>query len=236
MRESRFVGDFDLSKRECTIFDKEIIHQCKDVLRLGKGDTLILSDGKGCDARARIDAIHKEHIELAIEAVFVNNKEPARRVTLYCAILKRENFELVVQKATECGVSRIVPIVSIRTVKQNLRHDRLEKIAKEASEQCGRSSVPEIADITPFSEALKDVRAFDAWFMFDERSERAFFHAFTGDAHKNIAIVVGPEGGWDPAETESATAKGAAMVSLGARTLRAETAAIVTSFFTANAE
>jgi 16S rRNA (uracil1498-N3)-methyltransferase len=148
-----------------------------------------------------------------------------KKVTLFCAVLKKENFELVVQKATECGVSKIIPIITARTVKTGLNLERLQKIAREASEQSGRSTVPEISEPISFDESLEMTRQNDLKILFDISGK------FLGKTSKNSpAIWIGPEGGWTPEEIKKATQNNFKIASLGPNTLRAETAAIVATY------
>ena len=154
MRLHRFIGDFsfeegsasggNFSKNKLTISDKELVNQIKNVLRLKIGDEIRLDDGKEKSALAEIISITRAGIEVDISEVSENKNELPIYGTLYCSILKRENFELVAQKATEIGIKEIVPIISSRTIKLNLREDRLEKIIKEAAEQSGRGIVPKL--------------------------------------------------------------------------------------------
>ena len=104
MKIHRFIGTFDLSKKELEIKDTEIINQMKNVLRLKIGEIVELCDGKNISAIAEIVKIEKNSINVSIKEIAKNKNKANNNVTLFCAILKKENFELVVQKTTECGV------------------------------------------------------------------------------------------------------------------------------------
>ncbi|MFH1188426.1 MAG: 16S rRNA (uracil(1498)-N(3))-methyltransferase [bacterium] len=199
-------------------------------MRLNKGDVFILSNGKGDDARVRLVTLKKEYGEVVIEEVSQNTKDPGKHVFLYCSLLKRENFELMVQKTTESGVYTIIPIISERTVKQRIRYDRVERIAKEAAEQCGRSVVPVITETIEFETALQALSRYDDAILFDATADDV---CFKEHKIKRIAIFIGPEGGWDEEEVCQAREAGCRIVTLGMRTLRAETAAIVATFLVA---
>ena len=154
MRLNRFIGDFDLSKNEIIIKNSENIKQIKGVLRLEIGDHIILLDGKGKEIEVEITSVSKELVQTKfIKNIKINESE--RKVKLYLAILKKENFELAVQKAVECGVSEIIPIITERTIKTGLNTVRLEKIILEATEQCGRSIVPKLHEIIKFEDAIR---------------------------------------------------------------------------------
>jgi len=153
MRLHRFIGNFDLSKKEVEIINPENITQIKDVLRLEKDDVIILADGKGNSAEVILNFISKNKITGAVGKVEKKNTTK-RKVSLYLAILKKENFELAVQKAVECGVSNITPVITERTIKTGLNIPRLNKIILEASEQCGQNIVPKLFPILDFPVAL----------------------------------------------------------------------------------
>lgn len=234
MKIHRFIDQsFNLDKRQLTITDREIINQWKNVLRLVVGDSLILGDGYGFEAPGEIAKIASDTAEVDLGDKILNKNEPSKKVTLYCAILKKENFELVVQKAVEVGVTKIVPITTERTVKQNLRTDRLEKIAKEAAEQGGRGIIPEIAPIADFETALDEAVALGPTFLFDLTGPTSL-KASRGGTHQNVNIFVGPEGGFTEKEVGLAKTAGATIASLGPLTLRGETAAIIASYLAVN--
>ena len=231
----RFIGNFDLSKKEVEITNPENIKQIKDVLRLKKGEKLILSDGRGMDVEMTIDLISKNKITGNIEKIdkpiCVEGFSVTRKVNLYLAILKKENFELAVQKTVEIGVYRIIPIITERTIKTGLNFARLEKIMIEASEQSGRSVIPILSPITSFKEALVDGT---------NSQEKIIFHptgiVYTPSTNKdaeNISIFIGPEGGFTEKEIKEATENGYTVVSLGHLTLRGETAAMIATYRTA---
>jgi 16S rRNA (uracil1498-N3)-methyltransferase len=230
MRLHRFIGDFDLGARRLAVRDAALANQLANVLRLDAGDEVMLCDGRGKEASATIVSLGKAEMEFDLSPATDCTTEPERRVTLCCAVLKRENFELVVQKAVEAGVAAIVPVLTHRTVKQGLRGDRLVKIAKEAAEQSGRGIVP------PIGEPIALAKAFDL-----AHGKSAGFFDFGGTdaapalaaAGPEVFLFIGPEGGWDEAESAEARKRGLGILSLGPRTLRAETAAIVATWLAA---
>lgn len=227
MKIHRFIDpSFNLDNKQLTITDREIINQWKNVLRLAVGDNLILGDGNGYEAPGEIAKLAGDIAEVDLGDKILNHNEPERQVTLYCAILKKENFELVAQKAVEVGVTKIVPITTERTVKQNLRQDRLEKIAKEAAEQSGRGIIPEIAPITDFKTAVAEAVDLGPTFIFDLNTTEKF----NGTSLPITNLFIGPEGGFTEKEIALAKEAGATIASLGPLTLRGETAAIVASY------
>src|SRR3989344_4947911 len=142
MKIHRFIGNFKIKIGALRINDEELLNQLRNVLKLKVGEKIILCDGRRNEGSAEIKEYGKDYVEVEIKEVGVNENEPEKQVILYCSILKRENFELVVQKATEIGIKEIVPIITERTVKLDIRKDRLEKIIREAAGQSGRGTVP----------------------------------------------------------------------------------------------
>jgi len=225
MKLHRFIGNFDCGSDHIEITDADVVSQILRVLRLGVGDRLILSDGAGNECIGEIAERQKERVTIHIVERYKNTNESAVASVLYCAILKRENFELVVQKATEIGISEIVPVITQRTVKLDIKEDRLRKIIAEAAEQSGRGRVPILHAPMQFADALNDAKrnAVNLFFALSETSIE------TVDLHgkQSRGIFIGPEGGWTEEEAAAARGAGCAVVSVGPLTLRAETAAIV---------
>jgi 16S rRNA (uracil1498-N3)-methyltransferase len=229
MRIHRFYSDQTPLEEHSTLFisDPLLIRQISGVLRLTTGEKIIVFNGDGYDYTVDLVEVKKSGITGIITHKEKNNREPLNTVTLFLAILKKENFELVVQKATECGVTRIVPLLTTRTVKQSLHRERLQIIAKEAAEQSGRACIPEIDQPLSFESALTQFPLFDEIFFFDTNSTTS---PLLNNDSNNKALFVGPEGGFTKEECAQALAQGAKLASLGKRTLRAETAAIVATY------
>lgn len=127
MKSHRFIGDFDFKKHFAEISEKEFVNQIRNVLKLRKGEKIILADGKLKEAAAEIKDIKKNSVELEISEITENKNESSVRGILYCSILKKQNFEFVVQKATEAGIKEIFPVISDRIVKTNVNLERLKK-------------------------------------------------------------------------------------------------------------
>lgn len=228
MKLHRFIGDFNIAEPKLRITEREFVNQIRTVLHLNVGEELILSSGRGDEARAKIVSYGDKYVEVEIMTRMENKTESKKKVTLYLSVLKRENFELAAQKATETGVGRIVPVISARTVKMNINTERIEKILKEAAEQSGRGVVPSIALTKTFDEAIHDAKKNDVTIFFDAEGKE-----FTTDVvslAKNVGIFIGPEGGWTKEEIEAAKEEKFVLVNLGVRTLRAETAATIASY------
>jgi 16S rRNA (uracil1498-N3)-methyltransferase len=234
MRIHRFIGDFDFKdKKFFEISDRDLFHQVKDVLRMRPGHCLILSDGKLNEALIEVLSFKKNSFKVKILEERKNDKEPERDVILYCSILKKQNFELVVQKATEIGIKEITPIVSQRVVKTNLRFDRLNKIIKEAAEQSGRGLLTKLNKILNFQEAVKEAsKNNDLNILFDQKGEeiKGEISRVENKKARRIGVFIGPEGGWSQEEIQLVKDKKFKILSLGKLTFRSETAAIVASY------
>lgn len=231
MREDRFFVNFKIEKGNFEIESKEIFHQLKNVLRKRVGEKVILFNGKGKECLAEIKKFFRDKIEVEILEVEENKSEPQIFVSLFCSILKKANFEFVVEKATEIGVKEIFPIICKNTVKLGLKMERLRKIAKEAAEQSGRGILPTISKSIEFKEAIERAENSELKILFDSSGEN-FFKVFK--KAKKISIFVGPEGGWTREEIELAKSKNFEIINLGKLNLRAETAAIAGSFLAVN--
>jgi 16S rRNA (uracil1498-N3)-methyltransferase len=206
---------------------EEARHYLRDVLRLEPGETVELFDGRGAAWDARV--------EPGFEGLALSARREAGptgpAIHLLFALAKGEKCDLVVQKATELGAARLVPFSAERSVvvldaaKGAERAERWRRIAEEASRQCGRADVPEVAAPLTLAAALASVPAgFRAVVLHGEGGAPLGALGLTGAP--GVAAVVGPEGGLTPAELQACQAAGARRATLGPRTLRAETAGI----------
>lgn len=230
MRLNRFISDFDLEGQDLSVFDKDILNQVKNVLRLKSGNQILLADGKTNEALAEIVEFGNDFFRVKLLQKESNNNESARKVILYCSILKRENFELVVQKATEVGVAEIIPLICERTVKIGFKKERLAKIIKEAAEQSGRGLLPILDEPMNFSQAVKQAQQNNRNFLFNSSGVKLLMSDINSLKQKTVGIFVGPEGGWSDFEMDLVRQREFKIVSLGKLTLRAETAAIVATY------
>ena len=201
-------------------------HHLARVLRVEPGQQFEITDSHRVWL-ASIETVHKNLVQFAVvEELPAGPVLPD--VTLYLALFKFERFEWAVEKATELGVTRIVPVNAARS-EQGLqqgamkRVERWRRIAKEASEQSRRSRAPEIVDVMPFARALQGSHTHRVWLDENERA-RSLVQAFVWQAGEATALMVGPEGGWSEAERGGFAEAGWTGASLGPSVLRAETA------------
>jgi len=226
MRLYRFFVKFKINGDAVFVEDANFVNQVRNVLRMELGDSILLCDD-GIDILSELESFDGNKVILKKIKESKNDSEPEKKITLYCSILKHDNFEVVAQKAVEVGATNIVPIVSARTVKTNVRLDRLEKIVKEAAEQSGRAIIPEVCGVMTFEEALTSAKSNDANIIFDVSSHDL---PDKSDYGINLGIFIGPEGGWTEEEVERARINGFKVFSLGKLVLRAETAAIIATY------
>ena len=228
----RFINNYNIEGNSIAINEPELIHQWKNVLKFKIGEQIILANPNGMEALCEIESIDKKEATLKLIEETENTKTVKRMVTLYASILKRENFEFIAQKATELGVKSIVPIKTERTIKQNINMERLGKIVTEASELCGRNTVPEICETMNFKDAITLSTKENYAVLFDATG--AGLMQNVNHWQKKMAIFIGPEGGFSYAELEFARENNIEIISISPLMLRGETAAIVATYLAVN--
>ena len=209
---------------------QEFAH-AKNVMRLKEGDSIIICCGDGVDYTCEISKIHKDNLACKVHFSAPNKCDPQVAVTLYQAQVKADKLELITQKVGEIGISKIVPFTSEFCVVQGdlskQKIERLNKIAVESAKQCGRSKPLRIENNINFCAVIKELANYDLVVFAYENANQEKISQISGD-YKNIAIIVGSEGGFSQSECEMLCAlKNTHCITLGKRILRAETAAIV---------
>lgn len=200
-------------------------HYLLKVMRVAEGDAVVLCDDETGEWTARVTAAGKRDLVLTPE-VRTRPREDVPDFTLCVALLKKPNFDLVLEKATELGVRRVQPLLTRRCVADRLNPERARSIVVEAAEQCARTALPELTDVRKLDALLRDWPEDRALFFADETGGEPAVTAFA--AHQGpAALLVGPEGGFDDAERSAIRALPQARpISLGPRILRGETATI----------
>lgn len=211
---------------------EEFVH-AKTVLRVEEGSEIVLLDGSGKEYSAIVTKIEKHRLSAHITGAICGDKEPKTEIYLLCGALKGDKTELIVQKATELGVSRIGVFSSeyCSAYMNENKLERLKKVAREAAKQCLRSRAPEIEYFADLQSALSSAenyanKLFACEFLKNSSADMSRLSGST-------AVVVGSEGGFSEQEFGLAQQLGYAGVSLGKRILRAETAAIAVCALTA---
>jgi len=201
-------------------------HHLVRVLRARPGDLFGVFDGAGRAIEAEVVSANRRTVTLRVLRE-VASRTPARDIVLCTAIPRGQRMEWLVEKCTEAGVGRIVPLVTARGVREGAsanQQRRWARSALEAAKQCGRADVPVVAEPTPVTRALADVT--ERSLLLADPSSSAALGACLVEACP-VALFVGPEGGFDDAEHAQIVAAGAMPFALGALILRVETAAVV---------
>lgn len=207
-------------------------HHAISVMRLKEGDRVIVVDGCGMAARGEIVTATKTRVEVKSHADIRGFGEPAIRLTLAAGLSAGEKFDTVVEKGTELGVRRFVPIISERSkvklaepAKAQARRTRLEKVARAAMKQCRRSYQPDIATPLTIRQFLDETDRSDLNLAFLPVEGSATLDLLKADSGvSRINLLVGPESGFSDEEVEYIARAGFIAISLGPRILRTETA------------
>lgn len=200
-------------------------HYLISVMRVKADDVVLLFDGRSGEWAARARDIRKRDLVLVCETQ-TRPPETVPDFWLCCAPIRKGRIDLIAEKACELGVARLQPVLTRRAVVDKLNLDRLHAHLVEAAEQCGRTALPALSPMVKLDALLRDWPADRTLFFADETGGLPMAQAFA-DHPGPAALLIGPEGGFDPAERDAIRAHpAAAAMSLGPRILRAETAAI----------
>lgn len=202
-------------------------HHARNVLRLEPGEEVCVLDGRGREFLCRIDAIDKKRTELTIlRETRAAAPESPLDLTLAAVAVPGEKYDLMIQKAVELGVTTFIALHSARCelkLKEIAKKaGRWQRIILDASKQCGRAKLMELAGPSEVRSLLDSTPADHPRIFFSERDGSSF----PDEPAKRITAVIGPKGGWDTAEIDAARTAGFTLVTLGGRIMRAETAAI----------
>lgn len=212
-------------------------HQLRRVLRLQPGQQVIVLDNQGSEFKVELYAGVGDTLGGKILSSRRAAGEPHTRLTLYLCLSQREKFEWMLQKCTEVGAVGFVPVISSRSLVQNAKsvekkYSRWQKIIQEAAEQSGRGRIPTLGAVLPFAKAVQAAAA-SGLSLIPWEGETA--HSLKGalkdmpEGGQSIAALIGPEGGFSAEEVAAAQAAEIQPITLGARILRMETAAVVTA-------
>jgi len=205
-------------------------HHLTRVLRARAGDAVVVFDGRGREWDARIEAIAADAVTLELLAARTPPAEPAVRLVLGVALLKGDQMDDVVRDATMLGVAAIVPVLSDHVAvpdqaRRTRSHERWTRVAVASAKQCGRATVPGLMPMTAFDAVLTGTDC-QAIVMCVEPAA-AGAARFMPRRPASALVLVGPEGGWSAREVARAGERGAHLLTLGPRTLRAEIAPVV---------
>lgn len=215
---------------------EEVHHQLQVVLRLQPGAQFVILDGQGRAFQVELVTLTRKAASGRVLAAAPCSAEPTAQVTLYQCTLKADKFEWILQKGTELGVTRFVPVISQRSIVRPAatilkKYERWQAILREAAEQCGRGRLPTLAPPLDWHEAIQQAQGVRLLPWEGQNTTAITIKAAVTQAAidtnpKSVALLIGPEGGIAHEEATAAQAQGWQLISLGSRILRAETAAL----------
>lgn len=229
----RFVITPERIEGQRVTFGPEETRHLARVLRLGPGDLVIASDGSGHDYTVRLEAIGVAATGTILEVAHGTTESPLG-ITLIQGIPKSDKMEAIVRAATELGVTRVMPVITARTVvalessRWSERARRWHRVAAEAAKQCGRSVIPDISPPVPLTAAIEGLVEATLRICLWENERRPLGEvlASPGVSIRSVAVIIGPEGGLAPEEVQWVLDRGWTVAGLGPRILRTETAGL----------
>ena len=233
---SFFTDQSNIGDTYIKITDKDEIKHILKILRLKKGDIVNVSDQTEWEYKGVIEETNKDVVKLRITDKQTFAKEPVTHVTLFQGIPNGSKMDTIVQKCVELGVYSIVPVFMNRTVITEEKNfakqtEKWQKISDKAAKQCKRGRIPEIREETYFNDIIDELKTYDI-VIFPYENEKDFsiknYLRSLVNNPKNIAIIIGPEGGFSDREVGKLDEIGAERVTLGRTILRTETAGMVT--------
>ncbi len=232
---NRFFGKSDNIFSDYIIIDGADVNHIKNVLRMKTGEEVMVSGGNNTDYHCRISEISDDEIRLSIVERLESDKELPARIHIFQGLPKSDKMELIIQKCVELGVYEIIPVSMKRCVvklddkKASSKIARWQAISESAAKQSGRSIIPCVRNVMSYKEALNYAFTMDYTIVPYELAEgmeatkAALANIKPG---MDVAVFIGPEGGFDVSEIAEAGEKGMVPISLGKRILRTETAGL----------
>ena len=216
---------------ENVVLEGDEFHHLANVMRTREGENVELFCGDDYNYVATVAKLNKKNAELKIISKTKNIANPVQKIDLFQALAKGDKLSLIMQKITEIGASNMVVFESkFCDVKSNTgKLDKLESVSVSACKQCGRSKLTNVQGVMSFKDVVASVKKYDHFIVFYENEENLLLKDYLSaiKQNQNVAIVIGPEGGFSNEEIDALKSAGAKIVSLGKRILRTETAAIL---------
>ncbi len=230
MELKRFIGRSENKYQDKIILNDSEHNHLSNVLRMKIGENIIVLLDDEYDYVCEIESISKKQTELKILEKVKNNNNPKVNVTVFQAILKGDNMSLVVQKLTELGVRKFVPITSknITALGNKNMVEKLSIVSNQSIKQCKRSIAMQISKTTDIKAIVNDFNQYDLVFVAYEKEKINTMQSIFGKVKnlKNVALIIGSEGGFTDEEIKMLVNNGAKSITMGKRILRAETASI----------
>ncbi len=234
MSNNRFFIPQEVFDGEETIFPQDISRQINSVLRLKKGDQVIILDNRGHNRPVTLNDVTPKKVTGKPGEIASAGGEPAFELILCPALTGRDKFEWILQKGTELGVKRFIPLITTRTLIQEAdglaaKLARWQKIVQEAAEQSGRGLIPEVNMPEKLSGLLKRNDIPRGFILYEKERQSSLAETWQQKFNtgvRSIALLIGPEGGFTEAEAKQAEESGFTPVTVGQRILRMETAAL----------
>ena len=215
------------------VLSAEDFNHIVNVLRLKLYDNIIVCDGQGNDYNCQIVELSKKSIKLNRISHLINFNDPTVHVTLYQGLPKSDKMELIIQKCVELGIYSIIPVETTRSIAKvkdggQKKQERWQNISLAAAKQAQRGIIPKIGPVISFKEAVTQADAFDIAFIPYEGEYRKTFKQVLSNPNRlkvfEVAMFIGPEGGFEESEITLAKEAGIIPITLGGRILRTETA------------
>lgn len=230
-----YVDNSKLSEEVITITGEDVNH-IKNVLRMKKGDKLIICNGQGIEYCCIIDKVCEKEIIAVIQETTQSEAELPSHIYLFQGLPKKDKMDLIVQKAVELGIYEIIPVMMKRTIvkledkkKEEKKLERWQSIAEGAAKQSGRGMIPKVHEVVSFKEAVIMAQKLGISMLpYECATKIARTKELIASCceKESIGVFIGPEGGFDPEEVEWAEKAGIEAVTLGKRILRTETAGL----------
>jgi len=235
----RFFCEFKISPdNTINLSDKKHLHHIRDVLRLKTGEKITLVDDRSREYLCAIGEYLEESINLTILKQLNKDKMNKVNLTIACSIPKRSKMEDIIDRLTQLGVERIIPLETERVIvrldknKKTQRLERWKKISQTASEQSQRNTLPVIDPVTCIEDVFRHAASFDLKLIPTlEDKRKNLKDVLNASKAKNILVLIGPEGDFSPQEIKLAKNAGFIPISLGNLVLRVETAAVAVASF-----
>lgn len=228
---SRFFTPKENIKGNTVYISGQEARHILNVMRLSNNDKVVVFDGTGKEYIGFIKDTKPKSLTVEVVETRTPSRTDAPSITLVQAIPKKDKMDYIVEKATELGVSAVIPVVSKRTVVRvdtDLRLKRWQRISQEASKQCGRLDIPRISPIMRFNDAVDEINNYDFCLMACLWDKTASLHsAISSYTSGSVIVFVGPEGDFTPDEIQrTMNNSNCKLVSLGRKVLKSDTAAL----------